>query len=157
MFDVISLIIFILIIISKVLGKSDNKKTDSPKGSNLWDEFEKTIKKINNPQSFGGEEQKKAALPKVEKVKENEVNIEKSKAEELTNKNVTIRNIDDNKTEVYTIDRNISETKKVALNEEIIYEQDEYEYDLSINREDIIKSIIFSELLNEPLCKRNAK
>jgi hypothetical protein len=157
MFDILSFIIVIFIIIGKFIGKNNNGKTHNPKGASLWNEFERNLKKINKPYNYVSQEQKRVVSPVTEHVMENEVKAEKPKEDELVNQNTSRINIADTRTETYYADSNTIETKKSTNNEDVIEEQHEDIYDLSINREDIIKSIIFSELLNEPLCKRNAK
>lgn len=157
MFDVLTIIIIIFVAIGKLINK--DKQTPNTKGRNLWDDFEKSFKKLNDPIGTLREESRKLAKtqPTIRRTEIGEAVMKSIKIEEEKDEIQTKSYSVDNAAETKVTRKDAVKAADPKIYEDASDEESDYEYELSINREDLIKSIIFSELINEPLCKRNAK
>ena len=159
MFNLITFIIIIIIVVNKVLGGKNS--THKPNDNTFWGEFEKTFREakkgideymhgpVKNPKEpmFEGVENipdtpdiEGIGLEHNDDVQNKDINAEQSLMEH--NLDMESKNNDN------------------LINKVMEYEKEEFElddlYDLNLSKEDMIKAVIFSELLNKPLCKRDA-
>jgi hypothetical protein len=159
--DLISIIIFIVIVVSKFAGKNEGSKR-RPNGHPFSD-LERTFKQAKK---LMDEYVQPAEKPHDVKHIQDKRNLqEKPDLKALDNisdvntdpiKNVTLNR---EPLEYETVIVRNDELKIETEPEEDTYYEMEYNtyYDFSIGKEDMVKAIIFSEILDKPLCKRDAR
>jgi hypothetical protein len=163
--DLISIIIFIVIVVSKFAGKNEGSRK-RPNGHPFSD-LERTFKQAKKLMDEYVQPTEKAHDVKHIQNKRNLQEEPNFKSldninNELSDENTdTVDNVTFNKEPLEyeaTIVRN-DELKIQTEPEENIGNEMDYNsyYDLSISKEDMVKAIIFSEILDKPLCKRDAR
>jgi hypothetical protein len=150
MINLITIIIILVIVVSRLLGKYDIGK--NIKKGFLWDEIDDAIKKVKADLEKQIYMRDKTSKKQPEMVQTFEIEDLKE------NFNESMLKDDDYVSPDFEIvqEDNAGNTIKVQMEDNLIeYEKEIVEYNLSFTDDDILKAIIFKEILDKPLCKRN--